>query len=388
MSNRRTKGDAHRLILYGIYENRPENRFFAQPFYIGIGTPERPLKHLSVARRGLHFNRGVQRVCAGHFARGVDPRIQVLAILPNRDYARLVERNAIRIFGRRRVKSEKGCLCNIAKGGDGPDAELMRDPRIRRKISRAGRRTWRKEGYRERQCQIYREASARPETRRRVSEGTRRALNRPETRDKHVEALKLVNAGLSSEKRSEVQKQSYANNPDRRRRVSEAQREVNARPGVRESKSLKSTAMNIRTWADPAISQRRISGMQGKKKTMTPAAIAARRLNQKKAVAARLARPPVVTPEHVAALRRNIKVAQAAANSPSALRARAERMREQNRRTWNDPLLRDARMAALMRSTDKMSEASLRAWADPQARERRIENMRAAARRAKRSKRR
>lgn len=275
------------LILYGLYERRPGNKWFGQPIYIGIGTRKRPRKHLSDARRGRHYNEGLQKVCRGHIARGLEPEVRILAILPNREYANLVKIRAIKAFGRRRVRSENGCLCNIAKGGDGPDSELMRDPQTLEKLSAIGKARWKDAAYQEQQRESRAAAHARPEVKQNISDGTRVAINRPDTRKKHLKALKRVNAGQSTERRSAIQKKHHDEHPERRARTGEVAKLLARDPAIQASRSAKSTAANHRTWADDTIRQRRVLGMQGKKKTPSPQALAARRANLVKAHAAR-----------------------------------------------------------------------------------------------------
>ena len=56
-----------------------------------------------------------------------------------------------------------------------------------------------------------------------------------------------------------------------------------ARPEVKSARSKKSTENNLKRWADPEFKAKVSAAMKGKKKTLTPAALEARRKNFAKA---------------------------------------------------------------------------------------------------------
>lgn len=130
------------LVMYGLYDRRLGTRWPSEPFYIGIGTPKRPKRQLYDLRKGQHPNEDVQKVYDRHVLQGLEPDVRVLAVLPDWGYAAEVEKRAIRVFGRRTRAGERGCLCNLAGGGQGPDPVLMRTPAVAARNAAAQRRSY------------------------------------------------------------------------------------------------------------------------------------------------------------------------------------------------------------------------------------------------------
>ena len=208
------------LVMYGLYERRANARWCGEPFYLGVGTHKRPKRQLYDLRLQQHNNADVQKVYDRHLLQGLEPEIRILATLPNWQYATELEKKAIKLFGRRSRADERGCLCNLASGGQGPDPELMRSPAI-------------------------------------------------------------------AAKNSAAQRQSYADSPTRRAAISQHAVERNKRPEVQAARSKASKEMNMRTWADPEVRQRRITNMQGVKKTVSEVSLRQRRDALKKAAIVR-----------------------------------------------------------------------------------------------------
>ena len=250
--------------LYSLVEARPENNFFGQPLYIGIGTPRRIGAHTQAARRGVHHNAGVQAVFDRHFRDGLVPTGRVL-VIGKRDYLSDLEKKAIKLYGRRGFADERGSLCNIAQGGEGPDPSLMQRPEIREKISRASKKHWSVQSNRAALSVSQTEMFKSEALRKRIGDATRTAFKDPDVRQRHLTALTKVNAALSSEKRSEIGKLSYAQDPARRERLKVTSKEVGSRPEVIEARRTATRALNFAAWADPIIRAKRIAGMKGSK---------------------------------------------------------------------------------------------------------------------------
>lgn len=263
--------------LYGLRNSIPNSTEFGALFYVGVGSANRLRSHWRHGRKASHHNPLVQDVLSEHVAHNVIPGQEILVVCPSHEYAFELEAKYIESLGRKRLGT--GLLCNIAKGGDGPDSELMSDPAIRKKISAASKANWAKPESREKQSKIMRSVGKTESFKKAVSEQTKVALNNPTTRAKHLAALGKVNEDLSKESRSASQKKSYEDNPERRVKVSKWAKESNLDPAMRRRRSVAVTAANLNSWSDPLIRAKRIAGMQGKKKTMSAAALNARRLN-------------------------------------------------------------------------------------------------------------
>lgn len=121
--------------LYSLTERRPGDPRLGLPFYVGIGTEKRPRRHFREARLGPHSNPAMHAIINAHFAMGIEPEIRILAVCQDREYAGLVERRAIAVWGREGI-DPGGILCNVASGGQGPDPTIMQLPGIREKIAK------------------------------------------------------------------------------------------------------------------------------------------------------------------------------------------------------------------------------------------------------------
>lgn len=228
--------------LYGLIEQRPGHPNFGKPFYVGIGTNRRPATHLRQAATPKgHSNRRLHDVLAAHVACGVEPRIVIFCIHPTRAEAVSAEIRTIATLGRIGVELG-GVLCNLAAGGNGPDPTALAIPEVKERLVQGQRAAW-----------------ADPEV------GARRRAT-----------LAITNASLTHEKRSAA---CFL--------VPETERRARGRKGAAarstEQVGAKVSAANLLSWNDPEVRSRRIAGMRGAKKTMTDAAIVARRANLAKA---------------------------------------------------------------------------------------------------------
>jgi hypothetical protein len=263
--------------MYALVENRPGNRMFGEPFYIGIGNTARPRKHLTLAKYGAHYNADVQKVIERHLVAGVQPGVRTLVVGPPVYIAEL-EQKAIALYGRHRVKQERGILCNISKGGDGADAELMSDPEILAKISAASKAMFDRPGYRAAHSARSKAAYASQELRDRVGAATKAALAKPENRARLLAALDRIHAQRTPEQYREYAKKARDNDPGRaeadRQRLIARQAAITADPVLaakrREIRSRDAKAQ----WA--ANRDKMITSLRGVKKTATPAWKAAR----------------------------------------------------------------------------------------------------------------
>ena len=98
------------------------------------------------------------------------------------------------------------------------------------------------------------------------------------TSAKQKEAMKGVNSRLTTEQRKEARKKEDPS-ANIARAVSTTRRHETMSSEMKLSISKSLTEMNSRTWSNPGIRAKRIAGMRGKKKTMTEAALRARKLN-------------------------------------------------------------------------------------------------------------
>ena len=356
-------------ILYGLIEGRPGNPNVGLPFYVGIGSLDRPKQHLRQARRpeGCR-NRLLNLVIRDHLAIGIEPLIEMIATFETRAEADTAERAAIIQFGRL-GRDADGILCNVARGGDGPDPSLMQDPTILAKISAASKRhfespqarervgdasrkRWSDAEFKEKRIEALRIVYADPAVIARVSAATEKALNSPEIRERHLAALARVNGGLTSAQRSAA---AAKKSPEAVAASIAALRAAHADLEIESKRRANSREPQKNSWADPEIRARRIAAMKGKKKTLTPEAIAARQAN---------------------------------ARLPKSDEARSA-AREASLRNWADPTFRAARsasQAAAWSDPEKRanmlagrSEGIAETWRDPETRQKRIAGIKAAA---------
>lgn len=271
--------------LYALIERRPGHPRLEQPFYIGIGTAKRPYKHLAQSRsKAGHRNLRLHEILVSHHALSIIPAVEIIGVFPDKTAAGEAEKDAIRRYGRIGIETD-GILCNLAVGGQGPDAELMRLPEMRKRNSEAQKR------------------------------------RTPESR------ANLIAAGRANA-RNET---------------------INA------NRSKASTESNARSWADPEVRARRIAAMKGKKKTLSPEALAARRAN---------------------------------AQGGKTAEARAKRSKASLER-WQDPDFKDKRrrnQSAAWQDPEKRAnmlagraQGIAKSWKDPEVRARRIAAIKAAA---------
>lgn len=75
----------------------------------------------------------------------------------------------------------------------------------------------------------------------------------------------------------------YVASEETKRRQSASAKLLAARPEVKSARSKKSTENNLKRWADPEFKAKASAAMKGKKKTLTPTALEARRKNFAKA---------------------------------------------------------------------------------------------------------
>lgn len=282
--------------LYGLIEQRPGHPNFGKPFYIGIGTAARPRQHISQAR-GAHGcrNRLLNLVLREHFAIGAEPVIMTTAVFETRAEADAAERAAILEWGRL-GEDEGGILCNIARGGDGPDPLLMQrpdikarvvaavrkrylDPTARRVTGDASLKTWKDPAFRVRRADALRAAFDDLAVRKRISVSTKEALNAPEIRARHLAALARINSALTPDDRAAAQAKRSQESIQRSIAGLEAARRD---PAIKAKRRANSREPQKNSWANPEIRARRVAAMKGKKKTMSPEAIAARQANARK----------------------------------------------------------------------------------------------------------
>lgn len=122
-------------FLYGLYDSRKGEA--SAPFYVGVGVKERHLRHWREFKSaGIAVNPRIKRVFERHLRQGCAPVAKILAICPNdRDYLALIEKKAIKAYGRNWHPDERGTLCNNSIGGNGPIGIDWTDPEIRKNIS-------------------------------------------------------------------------------------------------------------------------------------------------------------------------------------------------------------------------------------------------------------
>lgn len=341
------------ISLYALIESRPSHPNMGQPFYVGIGNKVRPRAHIRDARKPAGCrNRLLNLAIRGHFDLGLEPEIRIIFLFETRAQADAAEREMIARLGRL-GRDNGGILCNVARGGDGPDSTLMSDPEIVAKIGAASRAMWAEPGARtahgERIKALY---EGNPEARARHGSRMKAALATPEVRQKHLAELQRINTAFTTDDRRAAEAKRT---PDSRARSLAALTASRTDPEIQARRRENSREPQKNSWADPEIRARRIAAMKGKKKTMSEAAVAARQANS------RVPRSEEALAAQRAAAERNWA-------DPAF---RAERS-EERLASWQDPEKR-ARMLA------GRSDGIAKSWENPETRERRIAAIKASS---------
>lgn len=95
--------------------------------------------------------------------------------------------------------------------------------------------------------------------------------------DKHFEALARINSNLTFEDRSKAIKCYFSKFQKYESPQAKQFLKMSKDPVINQIRSVKSTEANLVNWQDEAVRQRRIEGMTGKKKTMSPEALQQRK---------------------------------------------------------------------------------------------------------------
>jgi hypothetical protein len=239
-------------ILYALIEGRIGHENFGKPFYIGIGTQSRPQRHLALAKsKAGHRNWRLHEVLASHRSIGIVPEIEVLATFATKDEADAAEREHIARWGRFGIEPD-GILCNLASGGQGPDAALMQMPEIRQRNAEAQKKRLRS-GVPEGSRQAIEQNAVDPAINA-VRAAASTAMNNRTWADPEIRARRI--AAMKGKKKTRSQ-------------ASDDARRANAKKAQSKEAQEKRTAELKARWADPEKRARMIAarahGTGGKK---------------------------------------------------------------------------------------------------------------------------
>jgi hypothetical protein len=276
-------------------ERRPSHPAFGAPFYVGIGVQDRQARHLRMARGRRHFNAGVQEIFDGHFAEGLVPEFRMLAVCPDKEYAGLVEKRAIAVYGRRGI-DPGGILCNVASGGQGPDSSIMQ--LVKGSISESMRERWKDPAKADacaRSLAALESTRAHPERLAKAA-AHMQALNADEeSRARNVAAMKGVKKTLTPEALDQRRNAlAVAQSED----SAQARRDGNLRRWQREEFRAKRSTNQAAAWADPEKRERMLAGRsEGIANSWNDPEVRARRIAGIKAAAARKAQHSLIDKE-------------------------------------------------------------------------------------------
>lgn len=268
--------------LYALLEARTEHPNIGRPFYIGIGTKKRPYKHLAQARHPKgHHNSRLHEVLQAHISAGVDPGVVIIGTFATKNEAGEAEKAEIAKWGRAGIEPN-GILCNLAAGGQGPDAELMRLPEVRERNAEAQRNVSPEAKAARIAALTANRANPEVEIKRRANSGAPQKASwaDPEIRARRVAAMKgkrktksaasdaarRANAQKgrtveSNSKQSEASRQRWAD-PEFRAAMAEKKRKAWQDPEAR-ARMLAGRSEGIaKSWQDPAVRARRIGGIK------------------------------------------------------------------------------------------------------------------------------
>lgn len=225
--------------LYALIEGRIGHANFGKPFYIGIGTDKRPHRHLREAKsKAGHRNWRLHEVLASHRAMDAETGIEILATFETKAEACTAEREHIARWGRIGIEPD-GILCNLASGGQGPDAALMQMPEIRARNAKA-QLALGKEVLSERGQRGGNSASSNPANKA-IKSAASTAMNNLTWADPVIRARRI--AAMKGKKKT----RSQASDDARRANAKKAQSD--------EAKQKRSEELR-RRWADPAYKAR------------------------------------------------------------------------------------------------------------------------------------
>lgn len=331
--------------LYALVEARPDHPNLGRPFYVGIGTDKRPYRHLAEARsRKGHRNWRLQEVLVSHQALRVAPGVEVIGIFDTKAEAGEAEKQAISLYGRIDI-DEGGILCNLAVGGQGPDAALMQMPEIRQRNADGQRRRSAESkaaslaglaaSWKDPEVQARKSANSR--------EPQRLSWINPEIRGRRTDAMAGKEKTMTPE--AIAQRQAAAAIPmseETRAAVSAASTRMWTDPEFRAERSRTQAA----AWADP---EKRANMLAGRSASI-----------------AKSWQDPEVRARRVAGIK-------AAAGDP------AEHAPKQSAEVI--AANRSAAMTTLNagQTTEERSAAQARAWSDPAVRQKRADGIKAAA---------
>jgi hypothetical protein len=208
----------------------------------------------------------------GHLEIGLEPSIEILDRFETRQEADEAERAFIKYFGRL-GRDPDGILCNVARGGNGPDSTLMNDAEVIAHISAASKRYWSNPKHRATQSKKMADVAKGEAWKESVSLATTAAIHKPDARAKHVAALRRISASISSE-----QKRAWGQNASeetKAKRIAALEKARND-PASKERHATAVSAAMKASWADPEKRAMRKAGLKGVKKTRTDASVAAR----------------------------------------------------------------------------------------------------------------
>ena len=229
------------------------------PAYVGKGCKDRLRDH---ERAALHHTRKTrwQRVLAGAIRRGVPISVEVLAEGMSNEEANAYEVQLIVQYGRLDLRT--GTLHNRTAGGDGLTSEdairVFSNPKTRRKLIRARRRTARDASFRARLSLGQRRGWADPKLRARRIAINRATLARPGVRAKQVATCAITNQRPDVKARRSEAAKAFQRDPAFRVKFSEAMRRENARPERKE----RMRQLMIERNRDPEYSRKRLDGIQ------------------------------------------------------------------------------------------------------------------------------
>jgi hypothetical protein len=327
--------------LYALVEARPGHPNFGRPFYVGIGTDKRPYRHMREARsRKGHRNWRLQEVLASHQALRIAPGVEIFGVFETKDAAGEAEKEAIARYGRIGIE-DGGILCNLAVGGQGPDAALMQMPEIRKRNSEAQKRR----SPESRAPSIAALAASRDdpevEARRRANsrEPQRLSWADPDIRARRTDAMIGKEKTMTPEAIAARQANAaLAQAPEAKASHAQGMLGVWQNPEHR----TKQSASKAAAWQDPEKRANMLAGRgEGIAKSWQDPEVRARRIAGIKAAAGAPAEPkPTADPTVTAASR------SAAMTAMNAAKTTEERSAAQAR-TWDDPTVRERRAAGI-----------------------------------------
>lgn len=174
------------FYVYVYYNPLKISKGQPEPFYVGKGSGNRYLVHLSESHQLKDPNKLKVRILNKIKKAGLEPIIEKVFESEDEEFVKLVEKMIISQYGRRDLGL--GTLANLTDGGDGSPGAIQ-DEEARRKKSVASKRAHADQNIKKQRSEALRATLAKPEIKKKYAEIAKEVGSRPEVKRKKSESV-------------------------------------------------------------------------------------------------------------------------------------------------------------------------------------------------------